>query len=350
MTESMISVIVPVYNVEKYLRMCMDSIVNQTYSNLEIICVNDGSKDSSRSILKEYEEKDKRIRVIDKKNGGLSDARNTGLQYVHGEYIMFVDSDDWLEVTACEKSLKIAKEYQVDVVMWPYMREFGHVSLQKNIFDHDIFFDHKQTHEKIYRRFFGLYEEELAHPENADAIVTVWGKLYRSDLILQNDVQFIDTKIIGTEDALFNVQLFKYVETCYYTNDFLAHYRKDNSGSLTNAYKRDLILQWKTLFRLMEEELIDNQLEQNFFQSLDNRISLSLIGLGLNVLTHDVGIKYKLDELSTLLNDETIRKALKKFKLNFLPIHWKIFFYSAKIRATLAIYFLLLVMNRLRSK
>ena len=98
----LISVIVPVYNVEKYLRKCVDSIINQTYKNLEIILVDDGSPDKSGDVCDEYAKQDSRIRVIHKTNGGLSDARNTGLDIANGEYIMFVDSDDYIETNMCE--------------------------------------------------------------------------------------------------------------------------------------------------------------------------------------------------------------------------------------------------------
>ena len=95
--QPLISVIIPVYNVERYLAQCLDSVIRQTYENLEIICVNDGTRDSSREILGHYAEKDCRIVVIDQENQGLSGARNTGLLYTHGKYVMFVDSDDWIE-------------------------------------------------------------------------------------------------------------------------------------------------------------------------------------------------------------------------------------------------------------
>lgn len=112
----MISVIVPVYNVEAYLARCLDSILTQTYSNLEIILVDDGTKDSSGVICDEYAAKDSRIRVIHKENGGLSSARNVGIDLAQGEYIAFVDSDDWLEPDAYRQLLELARKYDVKLV------------------------------------------------------------------------------------------------------------------------------------------------------------------------------------------------------------------------------------------
>lgn len=111
-----ISVIVPIYNVEQYLHKCIDSIVNQTYHNLEIILVDDGSPDQCGKICDEYAEKDSRIIVIHKPNGGLSEARNAGLNIAKGDYILFVDSDDWLETNACESVINFAKDHNADIV------------------------------------------------------------------------------------------------------------------------------------------------------------------------------------------------------------------------------------------
>lgn len=112
----LISVIVPVYNVEDYVGRCVDSILNQTHKNLEVILVNDGSKDRSGKICDEYAAKDDRVRVVHKENGGLSSARNTGIEMAAGEYITFVDSDDWIEADAYEHLLKLMKKYQVKLV------------------------------------------------------------------------------------------------------------------------------------------------------------------------------------------------------------------------------------------
>ena len=112
----------------------MDSLINQTFEHIEIITVNDGSTDASPDILREYATRDNRVVVIDKVNEGVSVARNTALDYITGEYVMFVDSDDWIDLDTCEKVLALVKQYQCDVMMWFYIREFGTVSgPKKNI-------------------------------------------------------------------------------------------------------------------------------------------------------------------------------------------------------------------------
>lgn len=129
-----VSIIVPVYNVERYLRQCLDSLVNQTYQNNEIICVDDGSTDASSEILTEYALKNSKVRVIRQENSGVSAARNVGFSFATGEYVMYVDGDDWIDVRTCEKAVFKAEEYAADLVMWPYIREFPNHSASKAIF------------------------------------------------------------------------------------------------------------------------------------------------------------------------------------------------------------------------
>lgn len=117
---SKVSIVIPVYNAELYISRCLDSIINQTYTDLEIICVNDGSKDNSLQILKKYQEKDERIFVIDKENAGVSEARNDAIKRSSGQYITFVDSDDWLEKDAIELMYKALIENNADVVRSNY--------------------------------------------------------------------------------------------------------------------------------------------------------------------------------------------------------------------------------------
>lgn len=113
-----ISVVIPVYNVENYLRQCLDSVINQTLDDIEIICVNDGSTDSSPDILEEYSRKDSRIRIISQENMGLSGARNTGMKYIKGEYVYFLDSDDYIELDALNQMYNISKNNSLDMLMF----------------------------------------------------------------------------------------------------------------------------------------------------------------------------------------------------------------------------------------
>ena len=313
-----VSIVVPVYNVERYLRQCLDSLVNQTYQNVEIICVDDGSTDASSEILTEYALKNSRVRVIRQKNSGLSAARNVGFSFATGEYVMYVDSDDWIDVRTCEKAVFKAEEHAADLVMWPYIREFSDHSAPKAIFSEEKTF-HAAECRELQRRMIGLLGTELAHPENADALCTVWGKLYLRELIAQNDIHFTDLQRIGTyEDGLFNLHYLAHVKNATYIPDYLSHYRK-NSG-MTSKYRKELAAQWKNLFSDMRSYIELEKCGDDFDAALNNRISLSIIGLGLNALA--LPNREALREIRDILSEKEYRAAIKTLPMRYFPPHW----------------------------
>ena len=202
----MISIIIPVYNTSAYLHQCLNSVCKQSYQNIEIILVNDGSTDDSLSLLKVYEKKDPRIIVIDQKNAGLSAARNAGLEQASGDYVLFLDSDDWIDSNACELAMQTIKEDKSQVVIWNYYREYADGPKKTQL----LGTEHEQLKDRaavnIFRRMIGPIGAELKTPNLLDSFSTAWGKLYRRDII--GSVRFVDTKIIGSEDVLFNINVF----------------------------------------------------------------------------------------------------------------------------------------------
>lgn len=345
--QPLISVIIPVYNVERYLAQCLDSVIRQTYENLEIICVNDGTRDSSRKILGHYAEKDCRIVVIDQENQGLSGARNTGLLYTHGKYVMFVDSDDWIELETCEKAVRAAEKHHADLVMWSYAREYDQKSKEKYMFwEDETVFEKAQVQSQLHRRLCGLLGEELRHPDYANAIETAWGKLYLTERIVDNHVEFVDTKEIGTEDALFNLYALGYIERAVYLRRCYNHYRKTNQGSLTKTYNEKLFERWQRLFDYMRQYIQENNLPVEYDAALDNRIALSLLGLGLNIVGSNYGMEKKITLLRDILTNDRYEAAYKKLDFSFFPIHWKVFYGFAAHGFTFGVYILLLVIRK----
>ena len=345
-----VSIIVPVYNVEQYLRQCLDSLVNQTLTNIEIICVNDGSPDNSAEILEQYAQKDGRIHVVTQENKGLSGARNTGMKYAHGKYIMFVDSDDWIDSETCEQAVAAAEKYSADLVLWSYVREFEHESKEKFMFwDHETVFDSEKVKTQLHRRLCGLYGEELRHPEYANAIETAWGKLYLTDNLLKNHVEFVDTKEIGTEDALFNLYVLGYVKKAVYLRKCFNHYRKTNSSSLTTKYNPFLFERWQRLFSYMEKYVEENRLPEDYTQALNNRIALSMLGQGLNILDSDFSVRRKCRMIAEILENERYVRAYRELDFQYFPIYWKVFYGCAKYKIAVGVYTLLKVVKKIIS-
>lgn len=220
MTEK-ITVIVPVYNVENYLNKCLDSLINQTYKNLEIIVINDGSTDNSGIICQEYAQKDNRIVYIEKENGGQSEARNMGLDRMTGSYVTFVDSDDWIELDYVEILYKKITEYQADIAVGNYY-SFNET---EGMYYFHIFGD--SYHEKVYDNvsiFENLYESQEM---KSFALISVWGKLYKADLV--KHLRF-DIGKLG-EDGYLNQKIYLLAEKTIYLNKGLYAYRQREGSS-----------------------------------------------------------------------------------------------------------------------
>lgn len=339
-----VSVIVPVYNVEQYLKQCIESLIGQTYSNCEFIFVNDGSPDNSLAIIQKYEKKDRRICVINQANTGLSGARNRGLAEATGEYVVFQDSDDWLDPEAIDTAVRFAQEKSLDIVLWSYISEYKDKAIPRPLFGSKriVWEEAKQVH----RRIVGLLGEELREPHKADSCVTAWGKLYRREVI--KDIRFVDTKKIGTEDALFNTYVFGNAKQVGYLPNLFSHYRKTNDASLTSGYKANLASCWGTLYQMMQSYLDETSAEPDFYSALHNRICLSMIGIGLNELRNPKGFFQKTHNLRQVLNTPLWKKAYGQLEFRYFPLKWKVFFWLCKWKQTEVLILLLYAMNALK--
>jgi len=206
-----ISIIVPIYNVEKYLRDCIESIENQTYQEIEILLINDGSTDSSLEICKEYARKNNKIKIINKKNGGLSDARNVGLEHAKGKYIMFVDSDDYLAPNSCEVLYNAIKDtdFQFITGNFAFTNNDG-IPWKKPMFSEK--FDNIILGIEDYKKAFYLVNS------------TVWNKIFRKEFIDNHGLKF-EVGLLA-EDAVFTTLAFlKTKKTCY-IKDIVYYYRQ----------------------------------------------------------------------------------------------------------------------------
>jgi len=349
----LVSVIVPVYNMEAYLPRCLDSLLGQTLQDVEVIAVNDGSADGSLDLLRQAAARDSRLTVIDQRNAGVSAARNAGLTEAGGAYIGFVDPDDWVDPGMFAALYRTAVEERADIVMCSYVREFGSHSKEKRfpLPDRTVYRD-EELFERFLRRLIGPVGEEKGNPELLDAWGTVWNKLYRAELIREAEAEFTDLRLIGSnEDTLFNLQVahearsFVFVHTPYY------HYWRVNAGSLTSGYNPQLTRQFLHLYQLMEQFLIDRGLNGVYREALENRIALSVLGLGLNIVAAGsrLPVPEKLSLLRDLLRQERLRSALARFIPAGSPI-WRAFYLCAKYRFTPGFYALLAAANRMRQR
>ena len=256
-----VSIIVPVYNVEKYLKHCLDSLINQTMQDIEIICVNDGSKDNSLAILEDYVKRDKRIILLNQSNRGVSVARNNALKQVRGEYYMFVDSDDWIDANACEVAYNCAIKENADCLMFSYIKEFGSHSIVNHLFDKKyIVWNADEVKQNFHRRLFGPIGKELAYPQNMDILVSPCMQLFKTSKFVH--IPFVDIREVGTfEDGLYQMVLYKDCSRFVYIDEPFYHYLKTNEASVTTLYKADLAEKFQHLWNIIEGYIVKFKLE-----------------------------------------------------------------------------------------
>ena len=343
-----VSVIVAVYNVERYIQQCIDSIVNQIYQNIEVICVDDGSTDSSGKILDQYAEADARILVLHIKNTGAAFARKVALSRVSGEYVIFVDSDDWIDSVTIAECLEIALQDDAGCVMFGYTREYPKKSISTPLFDHSFSYTVDTSEEKIHRRIVGLMGRELAEPQQVDRLSSTCMKLYRAEIAKKGRI--ISEQIVGTsEDTIFNLYALdeckvSYINKCFY------HYRKFNARSITTQHKPDLAEKWDVMYGIMQEYIGGSGRADEYHTPFLNRVACGMIGLGLNEIGSTESIWKKSQRLRAILDKPLYREALKQLDTSHCGAKWKLFFLLCKKRWTFLLAVLLQIMNYLRSR
>ena len=345
----LISIIIPVYNVEKYLADCLDSLVNQTMSDIEIICVNDGSKDNSLAILEDYAKREKRIVLLNQPNSGVSVARNNALKQVRGEYYMFVDSDDWIDANACEVAYNCAIKENADCLMFSYVKEFGSHSIVNHLFEKKyIVWNADEVKKNFHRRLFGPIGKEPAKPQDMDIIVTPCMQLFRTDKYTR--IPFIDIHEVGTfEDGLYQMEVYNDCERFVYIDRPFYHYLKTNDGSITTRYKADLSEKFQHLWDIIENKIEKYSLGKEYQEALNNRVALSMIGLGLNEIKAQRGFAKSVLGGGNLLNISRIKESIKLLDISCMPIPWKVFFYLCKKRLTILLTAMLYMMEFVRT-
>lgn len=312
-TKDLISVIVPVYNVEKYLPQCIDSILNQTEKNLEIILVDDGSLDNSGKICDEFSKKDDRIVVIHKKNNGLSSARNAGLEIAKGNYIGFVDSDDWLDKSMYEVLLKLLKENNSDISCCDFFKTANSNDSIPHI-DNEIINSYNNI-ESLNNFYNGLYTQT----------VVAWNKLYKRELF--KDISYPVGKIHEDEGTTY--KLYYKANKITYTNRPLYYYRITPNSITTSKFNKkrlDIIDVYdekvKFIKDINNEEIYSKTLKWYLFKLINCYFECS------NNIENNT-------EYLTLINQKVSETYKSYIQSNKKQLHWIILFSIFKINPKL---------------
>lgn len=267
MSMPLISVVVPIYRVEKYLSKCIESIVNQTYKNLEILLVNDGSPDNSKAICEKYKKKDSRIIIINKDNGGLASARNAALKVAKGEFIVCVDSDDWIECTMVEKLYENMCDYNADLSVCSFYDEFDipQKSCRKYSGEVQVLDTEKAMEYAILpKKYYGF----------------AWNKMYKKSIM--GDLMY-DESILKGEDSPFTCEYISNCKNVVYQDIPLYHYRQDSvsiSRSLFSKKKMTVLDSYMGIVDLLEKK----KYSQRIIEMQKVQYANQLLSLQVNIV------------------------------------------------------------------
>lgn len=241
-----ISIIIPIYNAEMYLREAIEAVLSQSYKKLEVILVDDGSKDHCFEICKEYEKMDKRVRIVKKENGGLSDARNAGLKVATGDFIMFCDADDFFELTACEKMLKEITKQQADFVTANYIYTYQNgEKWNKPVFPADKYSNFELSIDDHFHSFYVLNS-------------SVCNKIFRKSFLDELGIEFV--KGLYAEDAIFTTYCFIKAKKVVYLPDVIYNYRqRQEITSISYSCDRVYFDKINKAYQLIYQNFKDNE-------------------------------------------------------------------------------------------
>ena len=266
-----ISVVVPVYNTEKYLHRCLDSLVNQNFKDIEIVCVNDGSTDNSLKILNEYAEKDSRVKVVNQENQGVSEARNTGIKNSSAKYISFVDSDDYVDPKIYEKGYELISSNDADVYIMKWERFFSNTNLTK-----------ENPYNKLMVTVYGDGKKTIEFPNKTYDLKlgVVWDKIYRKSIITDNNFKFEKDVYYG-EDTVFNWILFTRVKKVINDGNTLYFYRDSRPGSIMTTLNNSKKIE---NYIAIAKHLVEEYNKTDYFKGAEKWINSRIFGLNYNFL------------------------------------------------------------------
>lgn len=249
--EIMFSVIIPVFKIEEYLERCVDSVLQQTYTDFEVLLVDDGSPDNCPVICDRYAEKDTRVKVIHKKNGGLVSARNAGLRSARGKYICYVDGDDWVEGTLLEGLSEIVRtQKEPDMIIFGAVREYTEYREQIPFHVKSGMYEKEQLRKQIYP--YMIYDSHLPFFEGR-IFPAAWNKIYKRGLLQKH--YCTEEKISIAEDNAFVFECIYYAERIFFTKQVYYHYNCCNNASMVSRYNREYMEKCQLVCEYLKKQL-----------------------------------------------------------------------------------------------
>ena len=329
---TLISIIVPCYNVEKYIQKCVESILHQTYTNWELILVDDGSTDQTPVLCDNFAKRQSRIKVIHQKNGGLVSARNTGYKAATGDWIMYIDGDDWIDTNTCEVLIRYLEKYpDVDIIFWKCIQELETNSI-KGKWEWKC---SEQEHLYVEDECHELARHTLIYKSG---IATAYCKLIRADYAKAYGIFHDDRLRQGAEGLEFSLRAFYYAKKALYVNEYFNHYRY-NPDSISKQVNEKNTTYLTECFQVIEEDIEGFQQKERFMEVLYQRIVYVLIAIAMSTYFHpknrdSIPLKIKKYKavikhtplFQTAIQNSGIMGMDKLRQITFLFIRWRMYF------------------------
>ena len=306
MKEIKVSVIIPVYNVEQYIERCLNSIINQTLKEIEIIVIDDGSKDNSKNIISDMCKKDNRIYFISRENKGVGPTRNEAIEIANGEYILFVDSDDTIEKDMCEKMYQTAKLKNADIVV-----------CDKNIIQDEKIINIKGNKRNMYIEISSVGDFIKKYYYTGEYENHVWDKMFRLSIVKDNEIKFGDLKEITGEDLFFGITILPYVKKVSFIPDKLYNYFI-RENSIMTTYRPQELKKTIEFMRKLDEFQQKKKLEKMYDSFLATYVYYLAISASKESIKYKKLKKLK-DDLKIMVEDIVVRRyaELLQDKENF---------------------------------
>lgn len=332
MEAGLVSVVLPIYNVEKYLNRCIESVVRQTYKKIEIILVDDGSPDGCPQKCDDWAKRDGRIKVVHKKNAGLGYARNTGIDNASGEYICFFDSDDYIADDTIEKAYEAVKKENADIGI------FGFSTVDKNGNVTNVIAPKTKCQKYVGENVLTTFLPDLIswNPDNGvatDLRMSAWTALYSMELIQRNSWRFVSEREIISEDVYSLLDLYRDVKTVVVIPEAFYFYC-ENETSLTHSYKKDRYNRIKHFY----EACIDKCDQLEYSKEVKRRMAYPFMANSIAAMKmiagSDLSDGEKKKMIGSIVYDETMQHVVYQMNLKRESFTRKILFLSIKYKMT----------------
>lgn len=318
-----VSIIVPVYNVEKYIERCLKSLVNQTMQEIEILIINDGTKDNSMDVCNKYAKLDDRIKIYNKENEGLGLTRNYGIKRALGEYVCFVDSDDYVDVDMCQKLYNEAKKNDADIVYGGIFYDNNNNKIVKKPCVNNVTM--WKGKEKVKELLLDFIATKPKEKNDTIMEVSVWKALFKRKILVENNILFVSERQFISEDVIFDIDYFLHCKCIVAIPDCIYYYCL-NENSLSKSFRSDRFKKVKILYEEICRKLSEHYDEDDVQLRTDRFLIARARSNAKKIVKHRkiIGNIKTNEALNEIINDEDLIKVLNRYPIRILPLKYSL--------------------------